>query len=193
MDAAAENALVARLRAGDEESFAELVTGHSGRLLGLAWRLTGNRQDAEDIVQEAFLRIHRHIGTFRGDSSLGTWLHRTVTRLAIDQLRRRKLRDKVFFFRQNEDDVDFLDLVPDPSPSPGQRYQHGEIRRRIGRALQQLSPRQRVIFVLRHYEERPLREIAEALDLAEGTVKAHLHRAVCQMRQELKDLHEESL
>jgi RNA polymerase sigma-70 factor, ECF subfamily len=188
----AEKLLLDRLQEGDEAAFAELVAGHSARLLALAWRLTGDRADAEDIAQEAFLRLHRHLGDFRGDSSLATWLHRTVSRLAIDHLRRRKLKERIFFFRRSEEETDPMELVADPGPSPGQNYQVGEIRQRVERGLQRLSARQRVVFTLRHHEEMPLREIAALLELEEGTVKSHLHRAVHQLREELKDLRENS-
>lgn len=192
MDTCSDKTLLARIREGDDSGFEIVVANHSPRILSLAWRLTGNREDAEDIAQEAFLRFHRGIGGFRGDSSVATWLHRTVTRLAIDHLRRRKLRDRIFFFRRSSEEADPLDLVPDSAASPGERCFAGEIRQRLDRAMQRLSARQRVVFTLRHYEEMPLREIASVLELEEGTVKAHLHRAIRTLRQELRDLQEES-
>lgn len=192
MDTCSDKTLLARIREGDDSGFAAMVDAHSLRILALAWRLVGDRDDAEDIVQEAFLRFHRSIGDFRGDSSIATWLHRTVTRLAIDHLRRRKLRERIFFFRRSSEEADPLDLVPDSTASPGERFFAGEIRQRLVRAMQRLSARQRVVFTLRHYEEMPLREIAAVLELEEGTVKAHLHRAIRTLRQELKDLQEES-
>ena len=193
MDNCAEKILLERVRKGDDAGFAELVASHSPRLLALAWRLVGNRDDAEDITQEAFIRLHRHIGGFRGESSLATWLHQTVSRLAIDHLRRRKVRERIFFFRHSEEEADPMDLVADPAPSPGQQVQAAEVGRRIAGALHKLSARQRVVFTLRHYEEMPLRDIATTLGLEEGTVKSHLHRAVQLLRHELKDLHEESI
>lgn len=191
MDISSDNNLLARVRDGDESGFEELVSTHSPRVISLAWRMTGNRDDAEDIAQEAFLRLHRHIKTFRGDSSVATWLHRTVTRLAIDHLRRRKLKDRIFFFRRGNDEPDPLDSAPSDTPSPGQGLLDGEIRQRLETALQKLSARQRIVFTLRHYEEMPLREISELLNLEEGTVKSHLHRAVRILRREMEDLKEE--
>jgi RNA polymerase sigma-70 factor (ECF subfamily) len=192
MDTCLEKALLTRIREGDDTGFETLVAAHSPRLLSLAWRLVGVREDAEEITQEAFLRLHRSIGDFRGDSSVATWLYRTVTRLAIDHLRRRKLRERIFFFRRSNEEADPMDFVPDPAASPGERYFAGEIRQRIDWAMQRLSARQRVVFTLRHHEEMPLREIAAVLGLEEGTVKAHLHRAVRVLRRELKDLQGES-
>lgn len=191
MDTCSEKTLLARIREGDDAGFEELIAAHSSRVLSLAWRLTGDREEAGDIAQDAFLRLHRSIGDFRGDSSVATWLHRTVTRLAIDHLRRQKLRKRIFFFRRENEESDPLDFVPDPASSPSDRFFEGEIRIRLDRALQRLSARQRVVFTLRHYEEMTLKEIAATLELEEGTVKAHLHRAVRILRQELKDLHKE--
>lgn len=191
MDTSSEKTLLARIRQGDDSGFAALVAAHSPRVLALAWRLVGDRDDAEDIAQEAFLRLHRGIGGFRGDSSVATWLHRTVSRLAIDHLRRQNVWKRIFFFRRGNEEADPLDFVADSATSAGDRFFAGEIRQRLDRAMERLSARQRVVFTLRHYEEMPLREIAAALNLEEGTVKVHLHRAVRILRQELKDLHED--
>ena len=94
-----EKALLERLRKGDASGFEEIVREHTGKLVGFAWRLVGTREDAEELVQEAFLRLHRSLPDFRGDSRIGTWLYRTTTRLAIDFLRRERIKRKVFFFR----------------------------------------------------------------------------------------------
>lgn len=194
MDSCSEKTLLDRIRNGDDSGFEALVATHSPRILALARRLTGNEEDAEDISQDAFLRLHRHIGDFRGDSSVATWLYRTVTRLAIDHLRRRKIRDRIFFFssKSEDEDTDIVDSAPTSTPSPADHYFAGEIRQRLELAMKCLSARQRVIFTLRHYEEMPLRDIAEMLNLEEGTVKSHLHRAVRILRRELKELQEES-
>ncbi len=188
MDAGAEKILLAQFRDGDDASFEALVTAHSAKIIGLAWRLVGNREDAEDLAQEAFIRLYRNIANFRGDSTVSTWLYRTVTRLAIDHLRRQKLKRKVFFFRHNSEEHDPLELAVDPAASPGERYLAREAGRQLARALEKLSARQRMVFTLRHHEGMPLKEIATVLELEEGTVKVHLHRAVRILRKELKDL-----
>jgi len=190
MEKGAERKLLARIRKGDDSAFEILVSEHSSRILSLAWRLAGNREEAEDIAQEAFLRLHRNLADFRGDSSIATWLHRTVTRLAIDYLRRQKIRQRIFFFRRNSQEADPLDFVPSSTPSPDEHIFAGEIGRHLEMAMQRLSAQQRVVFSLRHFEEMPLREIADLLELEEGTVKSHLHRAVSILRKELKDLQE---
>jgi len=183
-----EKLLLAQVRDGNEAAFEALVKEHSSRIIGLAWKLVGNRADAEDIAQDAFLRLYRGISSLRGDSRVATWLYRTVSNLAIDHLRRQKLKRKIFFFRQSDEEQDPLELAEDPAASPGEHYQAGETGRRLARALEKLSARQRLVFTLRHHEELPLKEIAALLKLEEGTVKAHLHRAVSALRKELKDL-----
>jgi len=183
-----EKLLLEQVRDGHEAAFAELVKAHSPRTIGLAWRMVGNRADAEDIAQEAFLRLYRGVFSLREESRVATWLYRTVSNLAIDHLRRQKLRRKLFFFRRNDDEPDPLELVEDPSASPGELCLAGETGRLLAGALKKLSPRQRAIFTLRHSEEMSLKEIAELLKLEEGTVKVHLHRAVKALRKELEDL-----
>ncbi len=178
--------LVQEARQGSEDAFGQLVRSHSARIINLAYRLVGNRDDAEDLAQEAFLKLHRSLKTFRGESSVGTWLYRTTSRLAVDHLRREKLKRALFFNREQEDQ-DPLDACPSPDASPRQILLAKEVETRIQLSLRGLSPRQRVVFSLRHFEEMSLRDIADALGLEEGTVKAHLHRAVRTLRRELKE------
>lgn len=192
MDARSEQILLEQIRDGSEQGFSQLVAAHSQRVIALAWRLVGNRSDAEDIAQEAFLRLHRSLPTFRGEARIATWLYRTVSRLAIDHLRREQLKQRLFFFRSSEEEPDPLDSVPAPGEDPEQRLQSRQALGRLNALLQRLSPRQRVVFVLRHQEEMPLREIAGLLGLEEGTVKAHLHRAVTLLRRELAEHIEET-
>lgn len=186
-----EQLLLERIRCGDQLAFDQLVREQTGKILGLAWRLVGNREEAEDLVQEAFLRLHRALPEFRGDSRIGTWLYRTTTRLAIDHLRRERLRRRLFFFRSDNDAPDPVELAVDTRDNPGRKYQSKEAMRALRKALTRLSPRQQVIFALRHHEGLPLKEIAEHLGLETGTVKAHLHRAVSQLRTDLDEHYEE--
>ncbi|MGW8313488.1 MAG: RNA polymerase sigma factor [Desulfuromonadales bacterium] len=188
-----EQALLARIRNGDDSGFEVLVKEHTSKIVGLAWRLVGNREEAEDLAQEAFLRLHRSLPTFRGDSRISTWLYRTTTRLAIDHLRRERIKRKLFFFRQDNDAPDPVELASD-----GRRDQRNELLAQeamhtLRKGLKKLSARQQVIFTLRHYEGLSLKEIAEQLGLETGTVKAHLHRAVTQLRQDMAEYREESL
>ena len=188
MDAGTEKILLTQLQAGDEGSFAALINTHSARLVGMAWRMVGNREDAEDLVQETFIRLYKNVAKFRGDSGLSTWLYQILSRLAIDHLRRQKLKQKFFFLRNTEDEQDPLEQAADPGLNPGEIYLAGEAGRKLNKAMDKLSARQRMVFILRHHEGMPLKEVAEVLELEFGTVKAHLHRAIHFLRNELKDL-----
>jgi RNA polymerase sigma-70 factor (ECF subfamily) len=187
-----EQTLLERIRNGDEYGFELLVKEHTGKVIALAWRLVGNREEAEDLAQEAFLRLHRSLPDFRGDSRISTWLYRTTTRLAIDHLRRERIKRKLFFFRQDNDAPDPVELARDPGNDPGRELQSQEAMRTLRKSLRKLSSRQQVIFSLRHYEGLPLKEIAAHLGLQTGTVKAHLHRAVTQLRLDLAAYRENS-
>lgn len=192
MDDAQEQRLLERIRAGDQASFEILVKQHADKVTGLAWRLLGQREDAEDLAQEAFLRLHRALPKFRGESKVSTWLYRTVTRLAIDHMRRERLKRRLFFTRRHADDVDPVELASDPRDNPAGDLNNKQAMLRLRQALARLSPRQRAIFTLRHYEGLPLKEIAAILALREGTVKAHLHRAVTSLRNDLADFREDA-
>jgi RNA polymerase sigma-70 factor, ECF subfamily len=188
MDIRTEKILVQQVISGDSSEFETIVAAHSQRVIRLAWRLVGSRDDAEDIAQDAFLRLYRALPEFRGECSVGTWLYQTVSRLAIDFLRRERLRRKIFWFRRQDEDEDPVENIADPAASPRQRLLASERRQRLRRALHQLSPRQRAVFVLRHDEGMPLKEIAGLLGMEEGTAKVHLHRAVAKLGKELADL-----
>jgi RNA polymerase sigma-70 factor (ECF subfamily) len=192
MDNSQELLLLEQIRAGDEAGFATLMREHAPKVVGLATRLLGDRSEAEDLAQEAFLRLHRALPGFRGDSSIGTWLYRTTTRLAIDHLRRERLKRRIFFFRASDDDPDPLETVSDPRSNPARDLHARQAMQRLRRGMQKLSARQRAVFVLRHHEGLPLQEIADLLGVETGTVKAHLHRAVTTLRAELADVYEET-
>lgn len=186
-----EQILLEQLRAGQPGAFERLVESQAARLINLAYRLVGNRAEAEEIAQEGFLRLHRSLARFRGDCSLSSYLYRIVSRLAIDHLRRERLRRKLFFFRRHEEEFDPLEIAPDPGLSPCDQLQAKESGQRLLNALDELSARQRAVFVLRHQEGLALKEVAAVLKLEEGTVKAHLHRAVRALRVALEDLQED--
>lgn len=188
MDISTEKILLEQVRAGNGASFAPLVEAHSSRIIRLAFRFVGNQEDAEDIAQEAFLRLYRDVASFRSDSTVSTWLYRTVTRLAIDHLRRQKLKRKFFFVRNSNEGYDPLEFAADPGASPQDQFLAGEAGRKLLKAMDKLSVRQRMVFTLRHYEGMPLKDIGTTLGLEEGTVKSHLFRAVQLLREELKDL-----
>ncbi len=189
-----EKILIDQVRAGQESAFAQLIDGQSEKLISLAWRLVGQREEAEEIVQEAFLRLYRSMDSFRGESRVGTWLYRTVSRLAIDHLRREKLKKRIFFFRSDDErQSDLLDGIADSSASPQESLLARETANQMHQLLNRLPARQKAVFVLRHHEGLSLKEISTTLGIEEGTVKAHLHRAVSLFRKEFRKDREESL
>lgn len=187
MDSRSETILLDRAREGCEQSFEVLVNENSEKMIRLAWRMVRNRADAEEITQEAFLRLYRSLDTFRGDSRIGTWLYRTVTRLCIDYLRREKIKRKLFFIGRGDDHYDLLDNAASELPLAEDGLIAREDVELLQQAIGRLSARQQAVLTLRHQEQLPLREIAAILGLSEGSVKVHLHRAVQGLRTALAD------
>jgi RNA polymerase sigma-70 factor, ECF subfamily len=175
---------VERARAGDADAFRVLVERHSRSLFRVAYRLTGNEQDAEDVVQEAFLKAYRRLDQFESRAEVGSWLYRIAANCAVDVLRARRRRDEQPLWHGTEDEAVPLEL---PAPGPGSDWMAhaSELRRRIGTAMSRLSPLERAAFVLRHFEERSTREIGEALGLETSAVKQSVFRAVRKMRAAL--------
>jgi len=175
---------VARAKAGDEGAFRALVERHGRAVFRLAFRMTGNEQDAEDVVQEAFLKAYRRIGQFEDRAAFGSWLHRIAANCAYDLLRTRA--------RKREDaggtdgsGSDPLDAFAAETPSADRAVLSAQISRRLRAALARLSPQERAAFTLRHFEERPIREIGELLGLDEGAAKHSVFRAVRKLREAL--------
>jgi len=177
-------AAVARARAGDSEAFRLLVERHSRALFKLAYRMTGNEHDAEDVVQEAFLKAYRNLDRFEERAQVSSWLYRIASNCAFDVLRRRQRRDKPL------DSLDALD-APEPqaeAPGPDRMALGGDVRRGLVAALERMSARERAAFVLRHFEGRSVKEIELALGLDTTAVKQSVCRAVRKARQALAPL-----
>jgi RNA polymerase sigma-70 factor (ECF subfamily) len=169
-------ALAERCRANAPEAFEELYRAHAPRLFGLACRLVG-RADAEDLLQEIFLAAHRRLGSYRGEAALGTWLFRLATNCCLDHLRSRAGRRAAL--------TDELDDEPDATGSQAGPILGVVDRLDLERALADLPPGARAVFVLHDVEGFEHREIAELLGVAEGTSKSQLHRARLRLRRVL--------
>jgi RNA polymerase sigma-70 factor (ECF subfamily) len=185
MDATEAAAILARARQGDEEAFRALVERHSRPLFRLAFRLTGNEQDAEDVVQESLLRAYRQLGRFESRANFGTWLHRIAANCAVDLLRVRRSRREGLAREQAE----AAEGIAAPDEHGPQRLaESAEIERRVREALDGLSPLERTAFVLRHYEGRSIDEIGKSLGLRSSATKHSVFRAVRKLRQALEPL-----
>jgi len=187
--------LVRRAQEGDTAAFEELVRHYDRTVLRLAQHLTDSTEDAQDIYQEVFLRAYRNIGRFRFECSFYTWIYRIVTNLCFDHLRRKQLHDRYSYsepYAGDNDDRDetVLDRASDQraGASPERAALNGELRKRIFRALNKLSPRERVVFELRHYEGLKLQTVASILSTTENTVKNTLFRATHKLRLQLAEM-----
>ena len=170
----------------DSDSFRALVEEHSPMVFRLAHRMTGNASDAEDVVQETFLKAHRSLGGFDERARFGTWIYRIAVNAAIDLIRRRGR--PTASRRTGDDDPPIVETLASSDPLPDRLAMSGQIQRDVAAALTQLSPRERAAFVLRHMEGMPIERIAEVLKIGPNAVKQTVFRAVQKLRRELAPL-----
>lgn len=184
--------LVREAQGGNPAAFEELVRHYDRAVLGLALHLTGSREDAQDIYQDAFLRAYRNLPRFRFECSFYTWLYRIVTNLCLDHLRRNRLRkhDVTVKVSTEGEGEELVAQMPDlRAGTCPERSSHGrEVRERVGKALLRLSARERMVFELKHYQGLKLRTVATMLNTTENTIKNTLFRATQKMRVELAEL-----
>jgi RNA polymerase sigma-70 factor (ECF subfamily) len=189
-----DRALIARAQQGDRAAFEALVQRYDRDVLRLALNLLHSSEDARDVYQEAFLKVYRNLHRFRLDSSFYTWLYRIVTNACLDHMRRRRVRPEdqapvsASALHGDQPERDFFDRQSDASADPEQNLLGQEIGERIDRALAVLSPRERMIFELKHKQGMRLRAIGEALGTTEETVKNSLFRATRKLRAQLGEL-----
>jgi len=168
----------------DADSFRALVEEQSRMVFRVAWRMTGNVEDAEDVVQETFLKAHRSYDGFDARARFGTWIYRIAVNCAIDVLRRRRSH-RVAPRRPDDGESDPIESIPSNDPLPDRRAFAGEIDRNVASALSRLSERERAAFVLRHLEGMAIEGIAEVLKIGPNAVKQTVFRAVQKLRREL--------
>ncbi len=171
-------AIVAVVKAGGESAYRTLVERHGRNVFRLAFRMTQNEQDAEDVVQETFLRAYRNIGSFRVESSFGTWLYRIAANCSLDFVRARE--------RRRTNPMPETDVFPAPHPEPERLAYSGELRDRIASALGELSPMERAAFSLRHFDGLSIDEISRRLGPSGGAIKNSIFRAATKLRQALE-------
>jgi RNA polymerase sigma-70 factor, ECF subfamily len=183
----AELALVEAAKAGDIGAFEELVKRYDRNVFRIAQHITQNREDAEDVVQEAFLKAYGNLGQFQGQSKFYTWLVRIVVNEALMKLRRRRPERTVSLDQEVETEEDKIPReVADWSPNPEQQYSQAELRDILQKTIQGLPSGFRTVFVLRDVEGLSTEETAEALDLSIPAVKSRLLRARLQLRDRLE-------
>jgi len=187
---AEEQALVRKAQAGDRLAFEELVHRYDREVLRLALNLVHRSEDARDIYQESFMRVYKNLYRFRFECSFYTWLYRIVTNVALDHLRRRTSRreDQAPVPKEAEGGTrDFFDRQPEvrPATNPERSLLGQELGQHISDALKRLSPRERMVFEMKHYQGLKLRAIGDMLGTSEETVKNSLFRATRKLRASL--------
>jgi len=187
----AETEIIRAAQSGDPEAFERLVRTYDQSVLRIALNVLRSPEDARDVYQEAFLRVYRNLHTFRFDCSFHTWLYRIVTNICLDHLRKRKVRREESAVLDTEDGpVDRMDRVEEEGAhaNPERTMYNTQLGSRITAALENLTPRERVVFELRHYQGLRLRGIGEVLGTSEEAAKNCLFRATQKMRSVLGDL-----
>ena len=189
-DRSTEVDLIRAAQRGDAGAFEQLVRSHDHNILRMAFNLLRSEEDARDIYQEVFLRVYRNLPKFRFDCSFNTWLYRIVANLCLDQLRKRKVRkEEPASFQSDGGEVDRFQFVPEQRADvdPQRQFMSGEVNSRVQEVLGHLTPRERVVFEMRHFQGMRLRAIGQSLGVTEEAAKNCLFRATQKMRAALGD------
>jgi RNA polymerase sigma-70 factor, ECF subfamily len=179
-------AAVALARDGDSEAFRALVERHSRAVYRLAYRMTGSAQDAEDVVQETFLKAYKQLSRFESRANFGTWLHRIAVNCSIDLIRSRPHRETLQSDSETEPFGAGVESTDATGTSPERLMLSTEVQQRISDAMSGLSRMERAAFMLRHFEGRSIDEISESLGLKTNATKHSIFRAVRKMRVALE-------
>lgn len=184
--------LVRRFNAGDEEAFVEIITRYRSKMFSIALCHLRNHSDAEEITQDTFIRAHRGLARFRGDSSLATWLHRIAFNLSRNRFkyyycRRRHAMLSLDCAFSDDNQATFSDLIASDAPSPAREAASGEFSELVSGCMDRLGTRQREILILRNGMNKSYGEIARALRISIGTVKSRIGRAREKLRQLLSE------
>jgi RNA polymerase sigma-70 factor (ECF subfamily) len=181
----ADTFILAQARAGNRDAFRAIVERHSRAVFRVAYRVTGNEQDAEDVVQDTFLKAYAELARFESRSGLGTWLHRIAANCAIDLLRKRPRKT---VSHDDEDAAPLVERLASTDAGPERLAQGRQMRARLDEAMADLTPLERAAFTLRHLEQQSIDDIAEALGQNPAATRHSIFRAVAKMRRALMPL-----
>ncbi len=185
-----DSAAAEQARKGDQNAFRVLVERHSQPVFRLAFRMTGREEDAEDVVQETFLRAYKQIHRFDGRSAFGTWLYRICANCSLDSIRARKNRkEQQAVSDEDGAAVHWLERIAARDPSPERLTQSGQIAALMEPAMEKLTETERIAFVLRHYEGCDIEEIARTLGVQTNAAKHSVFRAVQKLRRALEPVY----
>jgi len=182
-------AVVAQVLAGDRDAFRLLVDRHTRSIYSVAYRMTGNQHDAEEILQETFLRAYKSLHRFELRSSFSTWLYRIAVNRCLDFLKAKKMIE-VYQIADNPDSEEKTRemQIATTNPGPERLLLSAEARQKVSQAISLLSPAERLAFTMRHMEGKSIEEISKALDVRASAAKNSIFRAVQKIRQELEPL-----
>lgn len=183
--------ILSQVKAGDVDAFEYFVRTYQKRIFRFVYTLVRDPHEADGITQDVFVKAFRSAGGFKGESTFETWLIRIAINTVRDHERRRRPVVSFSEISRDEEDSDGplpRSLDPTDGTSPEKEALSREIRRRVNKALVSLSPRQRAVFVLKHFNQKSIPEISKAIGLDEGTIKSHLFRAARKLRELLEDL-----
>lgn len=184
-----DGSAVALAQSGDSDAFRLLVERHSRNVFRLAFRMTGHEQDAEDVVQETFLRAYKQLKNYEARSSFATWLYRIASNYSLDLIRSRKRhQDRREVNMNHEEQIDIMQSIPGTSPTPERIVFSAQVKDRVNAALDDLSPQERHAFVLRHFEGMSIEEIGASLGTGTNATKHSIFRAVQKLRRSLEPL-----
>lgn len=179
-------ATVSRAREGDADAFRLLVEQNSRAVFRVAYRMTGNEHDADDVVQEVFLRAYRQIDHFEERANFGTWLHRIAVNCSLDLLRSRGRHDRHYL--HDTEDGQMTSMAESSDPQPDRLLLSAEVQKHVTEAMELLSGNERTAFVLRHFEGMPIEEIGRTLGIQVNAAKHTVFRAVRKLRERLEPL-----
>ncbi len=183
-----EKKCIQKAAKGDASAFEELVLRYQGQIYKLCLRMTGNPDDAADMTQEAFLKVWKSLDSFQFDAAFSTWLYRLASNCCLDYLRSQKRRLTVSLTVENDDDGEQMLDVPDTEPTPEEAVISKEEKEQFMLAMSQLDEEQRQILTLRVVNDLSYTDIAEILEIKEGTVKSRLSRARDNLRKKLLEI-----
>ena len=183
MTAVSDLDLVKAFQDGDERAFNELVRRYQEKLYWIARRFLNDHDEADDVVQETFIKVHQALGDFRGDASLFTWLYRITVNASLNAVRRNRVRS---FFKMD----DVLEAEAGPEEAPDLMVERDEQRRLIEKAVERLPEKQKAVFILRYYDELPYEQISKILKTTVGGLKANYFHAVKKIADYVQRAHD---
>jgi RNA polymerase sigma-70 factor, ECF subfamily len=185
-----DSVAVARAKQGDDDAYRILVDRHSRSVFRLAYRMTGNEQDSEDVVQETFLRAYKQLHRYEARSSFATWLYRIAANYSLDLVRRKKRHGEIALQESatEEEMGEVVHAVASGDPGPDRLLFSGAVQDKVASTLKELSAQERTAFVLRHFEGQSIEEISGALGLSNNAAKHSIFRAVQKLRRALEPL-----